>query len=873
MRILFTIVVILISFLFVDYTSLAARQQQNTEADTTAGIIAYSNGPEIRIVSPDGSNNQVVWTVPDNIFSVQKLAWSPDGREIAFTSDHESSTSLYQQDIYSIRPNGTGFRKLTNPPLYEELASYAKGSVTVSLTNYMVGNSGPFTVYIRGAQEPQQVFVSYGASKTLVFDDVADLGDDVFQHVVVIQGTYRWLDAAAAADVKPGTTADAGSISMTNALENYAAEGPFWRSDGSQIGFCKTFGYEGILSCNVEQVPVTPTLHYHYDPVFDPDLYGNPFVVAWAPLPALADQLLVTDNARYWDEGEIDIYRTTEGSQDEGELIVTLNDYVDVFDIRWLPDGTGFMLARHDNLIDRGINIYEYHFGEDQPIRITEFANENEGVRSFSISPDGQFVVFEYGEDFYSDKRDIWVMRRDGTDSRLLVEQGTSPHWGVQSQQESQPPVADAGKDTTLTADENGVALLTLDGTASSDADGDIVRYTWSKGQETLAEGAQAEVELPVGEHEITLEVEDNEGLTATDLLVVVVREQAQNNEPPVAHAGEDQAIEAGEDGVAEVTLDGSASSDADGNIESYTWSEGEEQIGEGIQAVVELSVGQHQIMLTIVDDQGASATDEVFITIQGPSSEEIGVWLEAECADTIGTHWVQREDATASEGAYISLQEGLSSPDSPPAGVSAKVTYHFEITQTGAYHIFGRVKANGTADNAFWVRLNEGDWMQWPISSSGSAFDWIILQNEAFALETERTQKLEVAYLSGSALLDKLYITPATTLPSGEGAPAGNCDGSTIIVGIDDDGANQMHEVSVFPNPGSDLITIRFAEAMPGSYQCSLATPEGKIVRVFPIQKTAQQVSLDLKGIAPGVYILQMVNKEKSITRKIEKL
>src|SRR5690606_33731084 len=39
-------------------------------------------------------------------------AWSPDGEEILFTSDREDSDF----EIYSIRPDGSGLRRVTNIP-------------------------------------------------------------------------------------------------------------------------------------------------------------------------------------------------------------------------------------------------------------------------------------------------------------------------------------------------------------------------------------------------------------------------------------------------------------------------------------------------------------------------------------------------------------------------------------------------------------------------------------------------------------------------------------------------------------------------------------------------------------------------------------
>ena len=74
------------------------------------------------------------------------------------------------------------------------------------------------------------------------------------------------------------------------------------------------------------------------------------------------------------------------------------------------------------------------------------------------------------------------------------------------------PPVADAGPDQTVYTEEGGIAQVTLDGSGSSDPDGDELTYewTWSIGGDTYnATGINPIIELPIGEHIIQLIVND----------------------------------------------------------------------------------------------------------------------------------------------------------------------------------------------------------------------------------------------------------------------------------------------------------------------------------------------------------------------------
>ena len=386
---------------------------------SSTGTIAFARGGEIRLIEPDGGADHSIWTAPAGLgYSVSGIGWSPNGGALAFSSDHEMGTSFYERDLYTVLPDGNRLRKLTNGPTHAELARFPKGALQVRVQNN-TGDGGPYVIYAVGAAEPQSVILAPGNSTQLTFRDVADFGGGV-QPVVAINGAFRWIGAAA--DVAQGSTQDAGLLVITpSGLQHLGAAGPGWRSDGSDIGFIS-----GAATCTLEKISPNPPPGRLGDPLLGPDRAGAFCAFDRSPLASQANQLLAAETD--FSAGQGYIYRMTEGSDNRGTPLVTYPDYVQILDLRWLPDGSGFLFAaaRYEDVIDESSNLYEYSFAGGTIHKITELANEY--VRGFSISPDGQRVVFERTSDL-AGQSDLWIVQRDGSGLRLLVTNASSPAW------------------------------------------------------------------------------------------------------------------------------------------------------------------------------------------------------------------------------------------------------------------------------------------------------------------------------------------------------------------------------------------------------------------------------------------------------------
>jgi hypothetical protein len=85
------------------------------------------------------------------------------------------------------------------------------------------------------------------------------------------------------------------------------------------------------------------------------------------------------------------------------------------------------------------------------------------------------------------------------------------------------PPVANAGGPYSARATSWHGAVVSLDGTGSSDPDGDGLTYSWAVGDTTIGTGSTLQWEFPVGDTQVTLTVRDPSGATATDVTTVTV--------------------------------------------------------------------------------------------------------------------------------------------------------------------------------------------------------------------------------------------------------------------------------------------------------------------------------------------------------------
>jgi hypothetical protein len=184
-------------------------------------------------------------------------------------------------------------------------------------------------------------------------------------------------------------------------------------------------------------------------------------------------------------------------------------------------------------------------------------------------------------------------------------------------------PVSNAGPNRTIST---ATGSINLSGVASSDADGNIVRYIWRK----VSGPAAGNILTPVsttglttvsnlnvaGTYVYELKVVDDRANWTTSNVTVTVTNSVVSNIPPVTSAGNNTVTT-----TTTASLNGTSSYDPDGSITSYQWTK---VSGPALYTISNpnvaspdlsfLMLGDYAFELRSTDNNGASTTDTVIV-------------------------------------------------------------------------------------------------------------------------------------------------------------------------------------------------------------------------------------------------------------------
>jgi hypothetical protein len=270
-------------------------------------------------------------------------------------------------------------------------------------------------------------------------------------------------------------------------------------------------------------------------------------------------------------------------------------------------------------------------------------------------------------------------------------------------------PVASAGADQNVATG----SLVTLDASASSDANGDMLSHIWTltnlptSSIATLSDSTSSSPQFTAdvaGIYEATLVV--NDGSEDSAISTVMITAQTANS-APTANAGINQNITT----TAAVTLDGSASSDADGDTLAYLWALTSVPTGSSASITDQTLVapmftadrdGSYVAQLIVSDGDASSAPDTVIIVAETLNSAPIasaGTSQNVVIADVVVLDGSGSSDADGDTLSYAWSFSSLPLGSLAVFDDATSVSPSFTADLAGSY-VAGLIVSDGTKDS-----------------------------------------------------------------------------------------------------------------------------------------------------------------------------
>ncbi|WP_157976259.1 choice-of-anchor Q domain-containing protein [Lewinella sp. IMCC34191] len=242
--------------------------------------------------------------------------------------------------------------------------------------------------------------------------------------------------------------------------------------------------------------------------------------------------------------------------------------------------------------------------------------------------------------------------------------------------------------------------------------------------------------------------------------------------------------------------------------------------------------------------NQNDGDRDGVGDVCEGDYVEEDEFFLAADCA-TVGDKFTIRVDTAGGGEIYARYNGPVSTGNPPPDLPENRVRFIIPNAIAGSYTLFARVRAPTATSDSYWVRINNGAWVNWNQGLRSSVFAWNEVSGSPFNLISGENS-IDFAYREPNTDLEKIYLSIGGTLPTdGPGGSAYSCTpdvplqevfwleaecaevGNNFSTVLDNAASNQQFSVYIGQNsmstPPADVPEnrIRFTldNALPGFY------------------------------------------------------
>jgi len=416
-------------------------------------------------------------------------------------------------------------------------------------------------------------------------------------------------------------------------------------------------------------------------------------------------------------------------------------------------------------------------------------------------------------------------------------------------------PVANAGQDQTIDCAPLAGSEVTLDGSGSSDEDGDVLSYSWSNGATTAAQT----VTLAPGTHTLILIVNDGKGGTASDEVTVTINADATAPVPD-AEALADVTGECG----AVVTEVPTATDECEGPIVGTT-SDPLEYTSQGAFVVTWTFTDSNgnfseQTQNVVVDDvtEPTIESTEQALTLWSPnhkyetvSLSDFGVSVTDNCADvSVSSILITKVTSDEPEDAN-SNGDGNTKNDIVIADDFQSVDLRKEREGTGNGRVY-----------TIYVSVSDGN------GNIGSASFQVGVPHDKKDTAIDDGAVYEV--LGGTVIP---AVAPLTNDMVNVGGGSSETDFS-LQKNSDNEALPEGFELSQnYPNPFNPTTSIRFALPESGYYSLSVYNTLGQeVANLIDGQLSAgsHTVNFDASNLSSGIYIYSIRGANVNISKKM---
>ncbi|TPN87769.1 cellulase family glycosylhydrolase [Aquimarina algicola] len=411
-------------------------------------------------------------------------------------------------------------------------------------------------------------------------------------------------------------------------------------------------------------------------------------------------------------------------------------------------------------------------------------------------------------------------------------------------------PIAKISVDTS-----SGNAPLTVqfDASASSDADGDTLIYSWDFDDTTTDTGSLVSHTFTTpGEYNVVLTVNDG---TVTDTETIIINVNGSGTPTVTAVISSDNTS-----GIAPllVNFDASTSSSTDNSALTYTWDFGDGTAGSGTTVSHSYdSVGGYIVTLTATSPSGITDTETITITVTEQTSADLVV-------------------------EYLDGGSGNSN--------DSAINPHFRIINNGNQEF-----AYSDITIRYWFTSEENNilnfWCDWAQLGtefvngsfgqvSGIDFVEVSFDNTAGVLKglsnsgAIQTRFAKTNWSAFDETNDYSYDDTKTSFTSHDRVTL-YVNGS-LVWGIEPANtafANTMKKTSIeaFPNPVTTQLNLTSNDNLKGAV-INIINLSGKIMSSQHIKTSDTKIAIDMAKLIPGIYFVEIIQNGNTIIKQIAK-